>query len=557
MQYDLVIRGGTVVDGTGGEPRVADVAINGNEIAAVGAVDGQGKEEIDASGHLVTPGFIDLHTHMDAQIGWDPMLTPLTWHGVTTVLLGNCGVTFAPCKPADRTFLAEMMETVEDIPRSAILECLPWDWEDYGGYLDSIEKLQPAVNVAGLVGHCAVRYYVMGERAIGEKATEEEMTQIAKVVADSVAAGAAGFSTSRFMQHYLPDGRHVPGTHADHEELVRVAAAVKEAGGGLMQNILKLPDDFEGEMKLLRREAEASGGRVLFSIAAGHEPQMGKQMAAVLDQLCADGADISALAIPRSSGFVACVAGFLPWRSGPWKALRPMDLPGRLEVMRDPVRRAALVEAAKEKGAAIISSKGIMWLGDGETANYENDPTMSLYALAKAAGEHPAETFIRMGLETEGAAMFLMKFFNVNLESLRGLLESERCLPGLGDAGAHVGQVMDAGWATFTLTHWVRDEGLFSVQEGVRRLTSAQARILGVTDRGTLAPGMRADVNVIDLDNLGERLPQYVYDLPDNAGRYIQRGRGYKATVCNGQVILRDDEATGARAGQVLRQFAP
>ncbi|MEK9868773.1 MAG: amidohydrolase family protein, partial [Gammaproteobacteria bacterium] len=259
--HDLVIRNGLVVDGTGSEPYVADIAIDGNEIVAVGEVSGSAETEIDASGHIVTPGFVDIHTHLDAQIGWDPMLTPISWHGVTTALLGNCGVTFAPVKSTDRELLAGMMETVEDIPRDAIMTGLSWNWEHYGEYLDELERLNPAINVAGLVGHCALRFYVMGERGVEEQATPEEKQKMAEIVRKAIQDGAVGFSTSRFLGHYLPDGRHVPGTHAEHEELVEIARAVG-AENALMQNVTNFGSDFDGEMALIRKEAEQA--RVLF-----------------------------------------------------------------------------------------------------------------------------------------------------------------------------------------------------------------------------------------------------------------------------------------------------
>jgi N-acyl-D-aspartate/D-glutamate deacylase len=553
MAHDRVIRGGEVVDGSGREPFRADVAIDGDAITAIGQIETEGREEIDASGCAVTPGFVDIHTHLDAQLGWDPMLTPVSWHGVTTAMLGNCGVTFAPVRPTDHGMLAEMMETVEDIPARAILDGLSWDWEDYGGYLDSLDALNPAINVAGLVGHCAVRFYVMGDRGVEEPATESEREQIAEVVADSLGGGAFGFSTSRFLGHYLPDGRHVPGTHAEHAELIRIAEVIREAGGGLMQNVLKLPQETESEFELLRKEARASGDRVLFSIATTANPNSGRRINDLVDGMAAEGLDVSAVSIPRGSGIITGLVNLLPWRSKAWKRLSELDFEGRVAALDDEAFCSELVEQAIAKGSQLPASE-VFPLGDGDTPNYRFTPEQSLQSLAKDAGEHPAETFLRISRETRGRALFTVRAFNPDMNEVAELISGERVLPGLGDAGAHVGQIMDSGWATFVLSHWVREEGLYTVGEAIRRMTSAPARILGVSDRGRLETGLKADINVIDLARVRERMPEFVHDFPGGHGRFTQRAEGYRATLCNGEVILRDDEHTGARAGNVMRR---
>lgn len=559
MAHDLVIRGGTIIDGTGAPPVAGDIAVDGDTIAAVGAVPGAGREEIDATGHIVTPGFVDLHTHFDAQIGWDPMLTPVSWHGVTTALMGNCGVTFAPCRPQDRELLAGMMEAVEDIPKHAILSGLPWDWEHYGEYLDSVETMNPAINIAGLIGHCALRFYVMGERAVEEPATPGERREMAKIAGEAVKAGAVGFSTSRLLFHHLPDGRHIPGTHAEHQELVEIAEAVG-AAGGLMQSVNNLREDFDGEMALLAKQARASGGRVLFSMTAGPTNDYGDKICDAVAAMRAEGLDINAVAIPRGSGIVAGLQCILIWRAPPWRRLAHMDFDARLAAIRDDDTRRELIESARGENIAdygaiwrLTGMEHIVWLGDGEHPHYTGGRETSLQAMAEAAGEHPAETFLRLSDESDGRALFTIRLFNQNLEALKRVLSRDFVMPGLGDAGAHVSQIMDAGWATFVLSHWGRDAGLYSLEEAVRRITSGPARVLGVSDRGALAPGLRADINVIDLDRLGERMPEMVHDFPGGARRFIQRADGYRATICNGAIILRDDEHTGARPGRVLR----
>ena len=552
MAHDVVIRGGNVIDGTGKPGFRADVAVDGDTITAVGQIDAPGLREIDARGHAVTPGFVDIHTHLDAQVAWDPLLTPISWHGVTSALLGNCGVTFAPVRPGDAPVLAGMMETVEDIPREAILNGLPWNWESYGGYLDALQATAPAINIAGLVGHCAVRFYVMGERAVDQHPTAAELERMAEVVGESVRDGAVGFSTSRLIGHVLPDGRDVPGTHAKDEELVRIARAVKEAGGGLMQNVLNLSGNFDGELALIRKQAEATGDRVLFSITAGNSDGSGKRLNAIVDSMRGDGLDVSGVAIPRGSGFVVGLVNELPWRGGVWKELAAKDFSGRLAALDDAAFCARLVADA-QSDTHFIARVPMFHLGNSDTPDYVFRAETSIEHLAKAAGEHPAETFLRMSRETRGKALFTKLFFNPNLSAVEDLISGGHIFPGLGDAGAHVGQVMDSGWCSFVLSHWVRARGLFSAEEAVRRMSSAPARIMGLTDRGRLEPGLRADLNVIDLERVSERMPEYVHDFPNGAGRFVQRARGYRATLCNGALVLAHDEHTGARGGRVLR----
>jgi len=550
MTHELIIRNGTLVDGTGAAPVQADLAVDDGVISAIGRIEGRAREEIDAHGLLVTPGFVDIHTHLDAQIGWDPMLTPISNQGVTTALLGNCGVTFAPCRPGDRELLAGMMETVEDIPRQAIMSGLPWTWESYGEYLDTVRGLGPAINVGGLIGHCALRYYVMGERGVEEQATAAEIQRMAEIASEAVRNGAVGFSTSRFLGHYLPDGRHVPGTHARHEELVEIARAVG-AHGGLMQNVLNLSGDLEGELALLRKQADASGARVLFSLTAGNSPGFGRKVSAAVAQMRSDGLDINAVCIPRGSGFVTGLQSMPLWGGGTWKTLREAPLESRLEMIRDQQMRARLVAEAEERPSRFDVAQ-TFYLGAGDAPDYTAGADRSLDALARQADESPAETWLRYADETDGQALFVVRFFNQNLDSLAELISTDYCLPSLGDAGAHVSQIMDSGWATFVLSYWVRQRSLYSLEEGVRRLTAAPARIMGLTDRGLLLPGKRADINVIDLEGLGERMPRIVNDFPGGAPRFVQGARGYRATLCNGKVILRDDRLTGNRSGAVV-----
>ena len=548
MTHDIVIRGGDVVDGTGAEPFQADIAIDGDQITEIGKVDGRGKEEIQADGLNVSPGFIDLHTHLDAQIGWDPQVTSVSWHGVTTALLGNCGVTFAPCKASDREFLAGMMETVEDIPKKAILHGLPWNWESYGGYLDALEELGPSINIAGLVGHCSTRFYVMGERAVEEPATEDEIRQIAELAGQSVKEGAVGFSTNRLPQHRLPDGRSIPGTFAERKELRAIA---KEVGkyGGIMQTVSSF-NEFDEEMDLIADEARLTNG-ALFSTAAeiGVE-RMDKKVMAMREE----GLNVTSITVPRSGGGVGGLSTNNFFRTPSWIELRKYELADRVKLIRDVEFRQKLVNEVKAQGeAGIAATQNWFWMGDDARPCYTRSFEQNLPSMAKAAGEHPVETWLRLSDESNGKALFHMRGFNVNLDSVEQLITTEWAMPGLGDAGAHVSQMIDSGWTTFILSHWHRDTGVYSLQEAVRRISNVPAGVLGLHDRGTLEAGKRADLNVFDIDTLEERMPQIVHDFPFGAPRFIQRAVGYKTTICNGQVVLRDDELTGDCGGRILR----
>jgi N-acyl-D-aspartate/D-glutamate deacylase len=552
MGYDIAIRGGMLVDGTGAAPMRADLGIENGMITAIGKLDGRAKREIDAEGQTVTPGFVDIHTHLDAQIGWDPDCTPVSWHGVTTALLGNCGVTFAPCRPADKELLAGMMETVEDIPRHAILSGLPWSWEDYGSYLDAIETLKPGINIAGLVGHSAVRFYVMGERAVEEQASDAERAEMAAVVARSIDRGAVGFSTNRFAPHKLPDGRSIPGTFADPAELVEIAKVVAPRGA-LMQAV-------GADNNVLRTIADAGHGRVLFSFGSGGgDLAMAKERRLALETLCA-GRDMTAITQVRASGMIYGLQAGLPVRGAAWSRLRRLPtLADRVAALGDAEFHTQLIAEAKANGFKQnlgTPVEKVFYLGDAPTPAYTAGEEMNLVAMAKARGEHWAETFLRLGRETGGKALFTLRMFNANLEALGHMFGSDRCFPSLGDAGAHVTQVMDAGWATFVLAYWVRETGFFTLQEAVRRMTAVPARIMGLRDRGTLKLGMRADVNVFDAEAVSELQPELVHDFPGGAPRFIQRSTGYRATIVNGEVNVIDGEHTGVRAGAVLRHAA-
>lgn len=542
MTFDIVIRGGSIVDGSGSEPVAGDVAIKDGLIAAIGKVEGEGKQEIDATGLMVTPGFVDIHTHLDAQMGWDPDMTPISWHGVTTALMGNCGMTFAPCRPEHRELMAGMMETVEDIPKEAILGGLAWDWEHYGEYLDSIERLGTTVNVAGLVGHAAVRYYVMGDRSFADQATEDEVQQMTEIVGQAIDNGAFGFSTNRYEPHKAPDGRSIPGTYADVSELEKIAAVVGPKNG-LMQAV-------GANFEVLQAVADTANNRVLFSYGTSPEEGAGKLAAEALDNLC-EGRDITAISHVRGSGYLFGLQSGLPIDGPTWREVKALDLAERLTAINDSETAAKLVEEAKQPKATGIPMTNVFYLGAGATPHYTNSE--SLATQAEAAGEHWSETFLRLSRESNGKALFNFRMFSSSLKEQAGLFKSENIYPGLGDAGAHVSQIMDAGWSSFMLSYWRRETGYYSMGQVIQKMTSGPAKVIGLDDRGLLAEGMRADINVFDAEKVGELQPELVHDFPGNAPRYIQKATGFKATIVNGQVSLLDGELTGTRAGQVLR----
>ena len=543
MEYDLLIKNGTIVDGTGNEPFVGDVAVHDGEIKAIGSIESSAKETIDAEGRAVTPGFVDIHTHLDAQIGWDPEMTPICWHGVTTALIGNCGLTFAPCKPEDVEILAGMMETVEDIPKQAILSGLPWNWEHYGQYLDMLEELKPSLNVAGLVGHSAVRYYVMGDRSFDDQATEAEKHEMVEIVEKAMKDGAVGFSTNRYEPHKAPDGRPIPGTFAECSELVEIAKVVGPRDG-LMQLV---GADFE----VMKSVAETEGSRVLFSYGCSGEEGSGAMAAKHLNEMNLEGRNITATSHTRGSGFMFGLQSGIPIQGPTWDELRKKDFDSRLEAINNETFCKALVAEARESGSCHIPLQRVYFLGLDKIPDH--DSAQNLIELSKLASEHWSETFLRLSRESQGHGLFNWRMFSTNLKEQGDLFASEHLIPGLGDVGAHVSQIMDGGWASFILSHYVREKGVFTLPQAIKRMTADPAAVIGLKDRGILKAGMKADINVFNPEEVNELQPLLVNDFPGEAPRYIQKSRGFKATIINGQVNVLDGEPTGARAGQVLR----
>jgi N-acyl-D-amino-acid deacylase len=560
---DVVIRNGTVIDGTGAPGRVADVAVAGDRIAAIEPrLELSGTREIDADGRLVTPGFVDIHTHLDAQLAWDPLGTSSCWHGVTSVVLGNCGVTFAPVQPGDREYLAEMMESVEDIPRDAILEGLPWDWTGYDGYLRWLDRIPKGLNVGGMVGHCAVRYAAMGTRSLDETpATAADIARMCELVDEAMAGGALGFSTSRTLLHRVPDGRPVPGTFADTDELFAIADVLGRHRAGVFEAAARLGERDGADLVNTRAEvgwmgelSRRSGRPVSFGLTqSDRRPDLYARVVQFAKEENAKpgGALVRPQTTARGVGVLFGLHHRTPWDNlESWRVLRTMSLAGRLAHIRNPEARAAMVADATAAGDRLDPTK--VWAMIGPGATYDCAETDTLAAHAARRGVSPAEAFLQLSDESHGTMVLNFPFLNQRLSAVVDMLRDPLVTLGLADAGAHVGQIMDASQPSFFLSYWIRDRQLLTIEDAIRRLTTDTARLFGIADRGVLAPGAYADVNVIDLDAITVPMPEYVHDFPGGAGRYVQRGTGYDLTMVNGTVLMEHGRHQGAYPGRLV-----
>jgi len=571
--HDLVIRGGRVVDGTGAPARLADVAIDGDRISAVGNDVGEARREIDASGRLVTPGWVDIHTHYDGQVTWDPYLTPSGWNGVTTVVMGNCGVGFAPVRPGKQEFLIQLMEGVEDIPGTALAEGIAWSWESFPEYLDAVEKMPHAIDVGTQVPHGAVRAYVMGERgARNEKATREDIDGMARLVKEGLLAGALGFSTSRTLLHRAKDGEVVPGTYAEDEEVLGIGRMLGEVGHGVFEVASDLAPEGD-ELAWMSRLGKETGRPVSFAcLQSPGEPQQYKRLLEAVDKDMAEGGHLTPQVAQRPAGLLlGWESSFHPFALCPaWKPLAGMDPAERLVKLREPAVRAALIEGVPDaKGlpgvAAMMVGAFHMIFPLGDPPDYEPGPEKSLAALAKREGRDPREIAYDLMLARGGKGLLylpLLGYADGSLEAIREMMQHPRAVFGLSDGGAHCGLICDASMPTFLLTHWVRDRtrgARLSLEQVVACQTKRTAEFYGMHDRGVLAPGMKADVNVIDLEQLAIGAPEMVYDLPAGGRRLVQQVQGYDYTVCSGEVIFEYGKPTGALPGKLVRgpQEAP
>ena len=566
MTHDLVIRNGVLADGTGAALREADVAISAGRVVEVGSASGRGREEIDAAGALVAPGWVDIHTHYDGQATWDRHLFPSSNNGVTTVVFGNCGVGFAPVRPEDRDRLICLMEGVEDIPGTALHEGLPWTWTSFPEYLDTLERTPHDIDCAAYVPHAALRVHAMGERARAEEtATDAEIAAMAALAREAVEAGAVGFSTSRSLNHKSSTGEKTPGLYASAAELAGIAGGVAAAGRGVLQ-LLSDFLDIDEEWAVLRNMV-ATSGRPL-SLTVAQLPERPQDHHAILERIAAanaDGLRITAQVAPRSIGLLLGLPLTLhPFMTNPVFAEiagRPLD--EQVAALRTPeFRRRLLAAHTGERDTTKLGG----WLIDqfdrmypfGDPPDYEPDPSTALGARAAATGTSVVELTLDALLADDGQGYLYLAFANYvhgNLDEARDMLVHPNAVPGLSDGGAHVGTICDGGFPTFLLSHWGvrRPSGRLPIEWLVERQTRATARTVGFTDRGVLAPGWKADINVIDLDRLALQRPRIHQDLPAGGRRLLQEADGYRHTFVSGVEIQRDGKPTGALPGRLVR----
>jgi N-acyl-D-aspartate/D-glutamate deacylase len=559
----LVIRNGTIVDGSGGDPYEADLSVENGRIAAIGKGLPKGAEEIDARGKLVTPGFVDVHTHYDAQVTWGDRLSPSSWNGVTTVLLGNCGVGFAPCHADQHDMLINLMEGVEDIPEVVLSEGLPWNWHSFPDYLDALSKRSYDADVAAQVPHAALRVYVMGERGANrEPATEQDRQRMAELTAEGLKAGAFGFSTSRTLNHRAADGRHIPTLRAEEVELTAIAHAMRDAGTGWMQIVSDFQDQ-ASEIGLVRRMAKESHRPVTISLLQQDaRPDGWRELMAEIDQANAEGLRITAQIRSRpTSVLLGLELTQNPFMNRPsYKEIAHLPFPERLARLRDPELRARILTETFEGSArAKRVERWDRMFPFVDPPEYEPKAENSIAGQAKREGRSPEEVAYDLLIQGDGRNMLYLPVTNYaagNLDVVGEMLAAPNTLVGLGDGGAHVGIMCDATATSYTLTHWTRDRGrgsLFPVAWAIKRLTADNAHEMGLHDRGVLKPGLKADINVLDYDNMRLRRPEVVYDLPAGGKRLIQRTEGFDATIVSGAVVYRHGEPTGALPGRLLR----
>lgn len=569
---DLVIRGGTIADGSGGKLFEADIAIQDGRISEVGKIAGKGREEIDARGKLVTPGFVDVHTHYDGQVTWSQDISPSSQNGVTTAIMGNCGVGFAPCRPEQRSLLIRLMEGIEDIPNIVLTEGLPWNWQSFPEYFDALAARRYDIDIGGYLPHAALRVFAMGERASNhEPATEADLALMAPLVREAVEAGAFGLGTSRTIFHRSSDGKSVPTLKAGEAELVALASAAAAGGRGILQYAVDW-DDVEGTFGLIRRVAERSRCPVAFSLVQQNGfPDHWRRVLELTHQANDDGLPISVQVMPRAIGMLLGYHLTLnPFcTTDSFKAIAHLPFEERLAELRKPELRARILAEASDPNPTnmlatfVRDFERIYPLSD--PPNYEPEPDASIAAEARRWGVSPESLAYDKLLERGGRNMLFVATVNYTEKSLDATLEMLKhrdTVPGLGDAGAHLGVMCDATYSTFMLTHWARDRvrgEKIPLPLVVKALSRDTAGVIGLEDRGLIAPGLRADLNVIDFDKLQLGQPEVRNDLPAGGRRVIQTARGYEATIVKGEITQRNGAPTGALPGRLVRgpQAAP
>jgi N-acyl-D-aspartate/D-glutamate deacylase len=567
--HDLVIRNGKVIDGSGGPARVTDLAIDGDRITIVGEVADVGRLEIDAEGRLVTPGWVDIHTHYDGQATWDPDMSPSSWHGVTTIVMGNCGVGFAPAHrdQSRRDWLIQLMEGVEDIPGTALAEGMTWNWESFPEYLDELARLPRVMDVSALVPHGPLRAYVMGERGgANAEATPEEIARMGELVREAVEAGAVGFSTTRTILHRAKDGELAAGTTASADELIGIGLAMGEAGKGVFELASDMFDP-EGEFAWMATISREGGRPVTFNCLQDDvRPDHWRKLIELSDAANAEGATI----VPQVAGRPACLLlGFEssanPFMFTPaYAEIAQLPFAERVERLRRPEVREAILKGSLEiEGIAAFLSNFDKLFPLGDPPDYEPSPDKCVSAIARREGRDPREVAYDLLLGNDGHALLyfpLLGYTAGDFGALHEMLVRPGTVLGLGDGGAHCGILCDASLPTYMLSHWARDRDRgerLSIEQAVHLQTRRTAALYGFDDRGLLAPGYLADVNVIDFDALGIAAPEMVYDLPAGGRRLVQRATGYVATIKRGVVVRQYDEATGAHPGGLVRGPQP
>ena len=563
--FDLIIKNGLIYDGKGSEPFKADLAISNEKIVEIGKIDDKGRKVIDAEGKIVTPGFVDIHTHYDGQVTWDPYLRPSTYHGVTTVVMGNCGVGFSPCKPDQRDWLIGLMEGVEDIPGTALHEGIDWEWESFPEYLDALEKKPLAIDVGTQIPHGAVRAYVMGERGINhEEASLEEIDEMKKIVQEAVKAGAYGFSTSRTEKHNDVNGNLTPSITAHKTELVEIAKSLGEINQGVLQGISDFYD-FDSEFDIFKAMSKESGRPISITVEQQDaRPEWWLKLLDGIQDAQSEGVNMYGQVPPRATGILMGLTATLnPFRFHPsYMEIAELSLEERVKIMNTSDFREKLL---KENAVSInplvdeiVNSYGKMFRL-GEPANYEPDPETSFDSLANLSNMTAEEIAYDAMLEKEGRALIYHPLFNYqtgDLSLVEKMLKHPYTISGLGDAGAHCGAISDASFPTTLVQHWSRDRDRgdkLPLETVIKMQTSETASLLGINDRGVIEEGYKADINVIDYDGLTLHEPEIINDLPAGGRRLVQKASGYDYTIVSGEIAFIKGEATGKLNGRLIR----
>src|SRR5688572_18062041 len=564
MSYDLVIKNGTVIDGSGLPRFRADVGVSRGKIVTIGRIRGEtARETIDAEGHVVTPGFVDGHTHMDAQIFWDPLATSSCYHGITTVVMGNCGFTLAPCAEKDKHLVVRNLQRAEDIPPAAMEAGIKWTWTTYPEYLETLEKLPKGINYSGYVGHSAIRTFVMGERAFDGPATEDDLKAMEHCVRESIKAGAMGFTSSRSPSHETPDGRPVASRAAEWSEVRRLVGAMGELNAGLFEVAGEGVDRNDGDPGVrewhtrLRDLAVESGRPITFGVFSRRGVNgVWKQYLDLLDETAAMGGRMFAQAHSRSLSALLSFKTQMPFDRLPlWKDIRKLPIEEQKRKLADPELRPKLIQASGERdGRKALGTEArpadYDWLYVFDTVE---GPHRTVAEVARERGQHPAETMIDLALEKDLDLFFLQPVANEDQDIALEIMRHPRTVTTFSDSGAHVSQLMDSSLQTHLLYHWVRTKEAFTLERAVHMLTCVPATLWGFHDRGLIREGMAADMVVFDPERIGAEMPEVVDDLPAGARRLVQRARGVAATVVNGQTLLRNGKHSGALPGKLLR----